>query len=289
MRVLLLGGTGSIGSAVLGQLRARGHAVLALARSSNSERLLREQNVEVLRGDLRSPHAWSGVIQDVEAIVQAAVTFTEDMGTVDRNFVEAMIGAAEKSGCQPRFIYTGGCWVYGETGDEIADENRAFNPIPAFAWMVENAQILMRAGCFSTSVVHPAMVYDREGGVFSRFLSKAERGGPIEIWGSPEARWPLVHRDDLARAYCLVLEQGLNGEHYNVAAEESVPVGKIVSAIASRFRLSSSPIVRSRDEVVAEQGDWAVGPTLDQGMSSRKIRRELGWSPEHCDACSEIR
>jgi nucleoside-diphosphate-sugar epimerase len=288
MRILLLGATGSIGRAVLAELSAQGHDVLALARSNTSQRSLREQGVDVLRGDLRSPRAWSAALAKVDAIVHVAATFTDDMGAVDRAVVDAMIEACPIRRSKPRFIYTGGCWLYGATGDEIADEDRPFDPIPAFAWAVENARRLMQSGCFSTSVVHPAMVYDRDGGVFSRFLEKAKRGDPIEVWGALETRWPLVHRDDLGRAYGLVLAQGRDGHHYNVAAEESVPVGRIVDALGSRFGLTRPPIVRSREEVVAEQGDWAVGPTLDQGMSSRKIRTELGWVPAHIDACAEI-
>src|SRR5437016_5034036 len=35
-----------------------------------------------------------------------------------------------------RLIYTGGCWLFGATGDELATEETPFRPLPAFAWMV---------------------------------------------------------------------------------------------------------------------------------------------------------
>ena len=103
-----------------------------------------------------------------------------------------------------------------------------------------------------------------------------------------QTRWPLVHRDDLAVAYRLALEAGEPGQSYNVAAQSGVAVGDIVSRLMTRFDLRIPPQVRSVDDVVAEHGDWAVGPTLDQRMSGRKIRDRLGWTPRNMDVLAEI-
>jgi hypothetical protein len=40
--------------------------------------------------------------------------------------------------------------------------------------------------------------------------------------------------------------------------------------------------------LIAEHGEWAEGPTLDQQMSSRKIRDSLNWQPIHTDAVREM-
>jgi len=52
MHVFVTGGTGTIGSAVVAELLANGHTVLALARSDSSEQTLKTAGAEVLRGRL---------------------------------------------------------------------------------------------------------------------------------------------------------------------------------------------------------------------------------------------
>ena len=142
MKALVLGSTGSIGTAVARELAAHGHEIVALCRSDASEAALKGLGYGTLRGDLRRPADWAGIVREVDAVVHVAATFTEDMGDVDRAVVDALIAAAEPEAASDdpiRFLYTGGCWLYGATGDAVATEESPFNPIPSFAWMVENA------------------------------------------------------------------------------------------------------------------------------------------------------
>ena len=285
MRVLILGATGFIGSAVVTELLRNGYAVLALARSTKAENQLLEQGAEVVRGDLRAPTRWSRIVREVDGIVHTAATFTNDMGAVDREVVKEIVAQGELAANTIRCLYTGGVWLYGQTGDTVVSESSPLNPIPGFAWMVENSALLLKSARFSTSVVHPGMVYVRDGGALTRFLPNA---GKAAVWGSPGVRWPLVHVDDLATAYRLILERGEGGESYNVAAEQGVRQGDIAAAIARRFKLQSGPEVLSVEQLVARYGDGAVGPTLDQQMSSEKLIGELGWTPCHLDALAEL-
>ena len=285
MRTLLLGGTGSVGGAVLPELLRAGHSVLALARSDAAEQKLVENGADVVRGDLRNPKEWSESIHEVDAVVHVAATFTDDMGDVDRGVVQELISQGTQTKRIIRFVYTGGVWLYGQTGDVIATENTSFNPISSFMWMVRNSRAILEAPCFFANVIHPGMSYVKDGGVFSRFIPN---DGSIEVWGSLDTRWPVVHRDDLASAYRLVLENGLSGESYNVCSEQGVRVGDIVNMIAKRVGVHADPIVRSVVDVTSEHGDWAIGPTLDQQMSNQKIRDSLGWEPVHTDVLSEL-
>ncbi len=284
MKILILGGTGSIGSAVTAELVTQGHEVTGLARSVTSAQKLMDLGANPHSGDLRTPRSWAAPLAQAEAVIQLATTFDTDMAEVDAAAMDA-IRAEARSRTQPlRLIYTGGCWLYGQTGDRTASEVSPKRPILAFAWMQDTAEVLLADTHLSCCVIHPAMVYHEEGGgVFSRLLQQASRDIPFEIWGSLNTRWPLVHRGDLARAYRLLLEQTDLTGNFNVVAQSGVPVRDIVNEIIRRHDHSGTYVVRSRKHVMFKYGAWAEGPTLDQQMSANKIQQSCNWQPQVSD------
>jgi nucleoside-diphosphate-sugar epimerase len=283
MRVLLLGATGTIGSAVLDELLQHGYSVLALARSDTSAQKIIDKGADVIMGNLKSPQQWSESIQSVDAIIHLAATFCDDMAEIYRRVIDELIEQSHKLNQAIRFIYTGGVWLYGETGDTPATEQSTLNPIASFEWMVPHGQRLFNAPYFNTSIIHPGIAYEQDGGVLSSFIPVEER---IEVWGSFDTRWPVVHTKDLAKAYRLVLEQGKSDSEYNVCSEQGVTVGDIAMARAKKFNLIKPPRVLAKKDVLSEQGEWALGPMLDQCMSAEKIINELGWHPDYTSIVS---
>lgn len=283
MKVLILGATGSIGTAVSAEMAAHGHDVLALARFDASDAALAAKGYQTLRGDLVRPMEWASAVRRVDAVIHAAATFDDDMEAVDRTLITALIDAAGAPDRPIRFIHTGGCWLYGATGDEVATEATPFAPIPAFEWAVETAGMLERSSAFSTAIIHPAMVYHRGGGVFLGFLEEAGKGGQIALWGAASTRWPLIHRDDLAVAYRLLAERADLTGHFNASAQAGVPIGRIAGAICSK--LGVTPVFSERDQsaAIAELGAWAEGMFLDQQMACPRLIGETGWRAKITD------
>ena len=289
MRVLVLGGTGSIGSAVLTEFLATGHDVLALARSENSAALMEARGAKILRGDMRDPAGWVSSMPDIDAVIHAATDFSDEMDAVDRQLLDKLLPMLDTMPRRVRLVYTGGCWLYGQTGEHIATETTPFDPLPAFAWSVPTIERVLAASEVDALIIHPAMVYTHDGGVFSSFVDDARAGGPIIVVGGEYIRWPLVHADDLAVLYRLVLERGAAGASYNGAAVAGLPVGSIVRAIARRYG-QTAPALRivSADAIAAEKGEWARGYALDQQMSGDRAGHDLDWRPMHADPLREL-
>jgi nucleoside-diphosphate-sugar epimerase len=279
MQILMLGGTGSIGSAVVTTLVRRGHEVTALARSDASERKLETMGAKVLRGDIRSPDRWLSAVDRVDGVIHAATDFGSDMAAIDQGLLDALLPQLSANARGQLFLYTGGCWLYGATGDSVATEVYPFDALPPFAWMLPAIRRVLTAPGIRGVVIHPAMVYEGLEGVFARFANDARSIGRVRVVGNERTRWPLVHRYDLATLYALALESSSPGQSYNAAAVEGLPVGIIARAIARRFGADETPVLREVDAVAAELGEWARGYALDQQMSGDKARRELGWHP----------
>ncbi len=281
MRVFILGGTGCIGAAIVAQLHQRGHQITGLCRSHAAADRLRQLGARPLQGDLTAPQDWAAQALDHDAIIHAAIDFDSDMGAVDVQVVDALLTAPPTG--QTRMLYTGGCWLYGATGDHLATEADPFHPIDLFAWMLPHADRLLQAPHLSTAILHPALVYHAQGGAFDRFLTVAARDQPIPIWGDPATRWPLIDRRDLARAYAALLEAPELTGHFNATGQTGVPVGDIARACAQVKGSNHAPICVPRETVLADHGAWGEGPMLDQQMSHAKLTRATGWQPQHTD------
>ena len=288
MKVLILGGTGSIGAAVLDCLCNRNHEVLALGRSPGSLDALHEAGATPVEGDIRTPESWVHVVHSVDCVIHAASVWGDDMGAVDGHLVETLIDTMQRSPEPKRLIYTGGCWMYGETGDSVATEETPFDSIPGFAWAIPTFDKVLNAEDVCGMVIHPAMVYERDGGVFSSMVDDARNLGHIRVIGGENVRWPLVHKDDLALAYVLMTEKGRQGDAFNVSTVDGMRVGTIARAVAKRFDVDPNPVVRTVASAQAELGDWAEGYALDQQMSGQKARIRLGWKPTHTDVIADI-
>jgi nucleoside-diphosphate-sugar epimerase len=289
VRVFVLGGTGSIGSAVVRKLIERGHQLFGLARSEASAAKLRQLAATPLPGDIGSPETWTASLPPIDAVIHAACEFNSDMGAVDRELLDRLLPALATQQNRTRFITTGGCWLFGATGDVVATEETPFRPLPAFAWMVPQLQRVLTSPEIEGIVVHPAMVYEAEAGVFRRFAREARDGEAVRIVESEAVRWPLVHSEDLAGLYALALERAPAGSSYIGASIEGFPVGRIARAFARRFgNPPMQPEIVSADAIAAELGEWARGHALDQRLSGTKARRELGWAPTHLDPEDEI-
>lgn len=289
VRVFVLGGTGVIGSAVVQALIRRGHDVLALARSDVSAARSGEAGAAPVAGDIAAPEAWTQRLPPVDAVIHMACDFSAAMGAIDRRLLDALLPALAAQPNRPRFIYTGGCWLFGATGDAIATEATPFCPLPAFAWMVPNLQRVLEATEVDGNVIHPAMVYAGGGGVFRRFAGDAVERDAVRVVAGERVRWPLVHAEDLAGLYALALDSAPARSSYIGAAIDGLAVGRIARAFARRFGTRRpEPQIISPDATAAELGEWARGYALDQQLSGAKARRELGWDPKHLDPEAEI-
>ena len=261
MKILLTGGTGYIGSAVLGRLTAAGHEVTAVVRSNESRAKVEQTAAAGVVGDLFDS-AWlrEQLVQHDAGIHTAAGSDADDEA-LNTSVVDAAIAAY--GGTDLPFVLTGGVWTYG-SGADLA-EDREPNPVPLTAWRVPLERRLLESGVRAT-VVQPAVVYGHGAGIPAMLV------GQKSLPGTGEQHWTTVHVDDLADLYVAALDSP-GGHAYLAASGDNPTVRELGDAIG--------------DDVTA-QGDQAtldtLGPfgealLLDQQASGAKARADLGWSP----------
>ncbi|MEQ8602526.1 MAG: NAD-dependent epimerase/dehydratase family protein [Marivibrio sp.] len=279
MRILLIGGTGLIGGAVLRRL-APAHEVLALSRRAEGDATLAAAGATPVRGALADAADWAGDLPPLDALIQCAADFSaEDMGAAEAPLIAAIEAGALPLKPGAAALYTGGVWLYPAGDEVVSDEATGFEPLPAFAWMVDHWRRLRASPAVRGVCVHPGLVFDDAGrGAIDPLTAALTVGGPVPVCGDPDVRWPMVHADDLADLYARALEGGRAGECFNGVAANGVPVRRIVEALAADRGLPA-PTLRplTPEEARRRFGASADGFARSQRVSAGRARERLGW------------
>lgn len=280
MRVFVTGATGYIGSAVARELTRAGHDVAGLTRRPAGAASLEDLGIEPVVGDIREEDRYRGVAETSDALVHAASEDSEAGPSVDAMAVDALLGAAG-GGAARVLVYTSGCFVLGETGDEPANEDASTARAPeAVAWRPAHERRVLEADSrgLATSVVRPGMVYGGRRGMFAGLFSSAAREGAARFVGDGSNRWSPVHRGDAARLYRRLVERGGRGVYH--CAEPAARVSDLARA-ASRAAGAGGAIAGTPLEAARrEMGALADALVMDQVVGCARARA-FGWAPEH--------
>ena len=281
MKIFITGSTGFIGFAVAQVIRRAGHDVSGLVRGPEKARILSQNEIIPVQGDLLKPETYREVAEQSNVLIHAAADYQADTVAVDKLTVENLLAACRK-GPQPKtFIFTSGVWVYGNTGATVADETSALAPPKNVAWRPAHEQMVLHASHVRGLVIRPGCVYGKPGSLTGMWFDPASRNEAIRVVGDGRNRWAMVHVDDLADAYLRALESNLTAELLNVTDRSRARVQDMVEAVARVSSHSAEIVYTPVREASQKMGGLAECLALDQHVDSRKAVRLLGWQPRH--------
>jgi nucleoside-diphosphate-sugar epimerase len=280
MHVFVTGGTGTIGSAVVAELLAHGHTVLALARSDRSEQTLKSAGAEVLAGGLADLDVLRAGAAQSDGVISLA--FSPDYSPeglaaaiTEESAAMAALGEELIGSDRPIVTVSGTPWVPGRAATE-EDPLPLEGPVAGRARSVNALLALASRGVRATAVRMPRTVHNEGQGGFAGLLTdQARRTGVSGYPGDGTERWPAVHAADAAVLFRLALESAPAGTSWHAVADEGDAVRDIAAVIGRRLGL---PV-----EAVPEETFGPFGPifAMDQPASSAYTRDALGWQPTH--------
>lgn len=234
MKVLVTGHKGYIGACLVPMLLERGHEVTG----SDSD-IFRSCTYN---GELASVPEISADVRDIrkeeligfDAIIHLAGLSNDPLGdynpqlTVDINENAAIRLAelAKKAGVS-RFIFASSCSNYGASGDTFLDEHAAFNPVTPYGRSkveVEKAVIQLADDTFSPTYLRASTAYGvtpriRFDLVLNNLTAWAYTTGEIYLKSDGSPWRPIVHVEDISRAYVAVLEapkEDIHSQAFNI-------------------------------------------------------------------------
>ena len=267
--VLVIGGAGYIGSALLPKLLAEGFRVrvldLFLYGSDSIADTLRDPHVEIIRADFRRVDGLVEAMEGVDHVVHLggivgdpACAIDEGL-TIDVNLAATrLIAEVAKGHGVKHFVFASTCSVYGAS-EEVLTENAALNPLSLYAQSkMASEQVLlgMADHRFTPVIVRFGTIYGLSGRtrfdlVVNLLAAKAVFDGRITIFGGDQWR-PFLHVDDaaLAVAQLLQLPPGRGAEIFNVGSNRENytirQVGEIVNKVVPEATLVQDGADRDR-------------------------------------------
>jgi nucleoside-diphosphate-sugar epimerase len=276
MRVLLTGGSGYIGTAVLDALVRAGHHVDALVRNREKVAQVQGRGAHAILGNLSQPETYRAVAEEADGVIHAALDDSARGHALDAVALDTFLTIPPRQG--RFFIYTSGVWVLGSAPSPI-DEAAPVNPIALSAWRAPHEQRVLAASGpeLRTIVVRPGIVYGGSRGIVGD-LFKAAANGLVRVIGTGENHWPLVYDRDLGDLYLtLAASASASGVfHANDECDERVNdlVAAIVGHVSIRPSIRKVPLPEARQKM----GAYADALALDQLVRCPRARA-LGWTP----------
>lgn len=288
-KILVIGGAGYIGSALLPKLLDAGYHVrlfdLLLYGTEPIQGFLSHPHLEIVRADFRQVDQMVQAMRNVETVIHLgaivgdpACALDEEL-TIEINLMATrMIAEIAKGSGVSRFIFASTCSVYGAS-DEVLDEHSSLNPVSLYARSKiasEKVLVQMANDHFAPVILRFGTIYGFSGRtrfdlVVNLLTAKAVMENQITVFGGDQWR-PFLHVDDAALALFEVLKAPLplvNNQIFNVGSDQQNltihQVGEIIAGLVPTARLISMGL---------------DGDQRNYRVNFSKIRRTLGFVPQ---------
>jgi len=307
MKVLVTGGTGFTGKALVKRLLDEGHEVVAMDyKEGIKTEELRQWGARVVIGSVADKALVDECTQGVDVVQHLAAAFRE-LDVPNTYYDEINIGgtrnaleAAEKHGVK-KFIYCSTCGVHGNVDNPPADEDAPINAADYYQQTKYEAEPLVAEFAkrgMKTTIIRPAAIYGP--GDPERFFMIFRRvaKGKFPMFGSGKTYYHPLYIDNLVDAHMLAMDpdKGTGGT-YLIADDRYLTINELVQAVADamgvKVKIPHYPILpliiaghffekvckpfRITPPIFPRRVDWF---RQNRAFSIERAKRDLGYDPK---------
>jgi len=261
VKVLVTGHEGYVGTLLVPLLKAEGYEIVGLdtklyAKSKFSDY---ENHIPSIKKDVRDIEAPD--LEGIDAVIHLAGLCNDPLGDFNPNLTmeinhlaSVRLAALSKEMGIERFIFSSSCSTYGSAGDNLVDETKDFAPVTPYGrskCLVEQDVSKLADDSFSPTFPRSATAYGvspllRFDLVLNNLVAWAYAKKEIYLKSDGTPWRPLVHAEDMARAFVAILEaprELVHNEAFNVGSENYrvSELAEIVSEIVPDCKITYAP------------------------------------------------
>lgn len=255
MRVVVTGGAGFIGRALIKRLATGGVDTVALVRDPHRAAHLVQPHVTLVQSDLTDTAAMAAAMAGADGVIHAAGEYRVGIARAEQpRMLDANLGTTERvldaaiAANARRIVYVSTVNVFGDTHGKVVDESYRRDPATKqgrfLSYYDESKFLAHRAAEQRIQrgapivIVQPAQVYGPHDHSAVGAQLAAAYAGKLPYLALVDVGLALVHVDDLADGIVAALIRGRVGQSYVLAgAPLRLREAMAVAAKASGHRL----------------------------------------------------
>lgn len=240
MRIVLIGGTGHIGSYLAPLLVQAGHDVVVVTRGHSAPYCADPAWDKVAwrhadRDALDQAGAFGALVAGLrpDAVIDL-VCFMPDSA---RQLLAALHGSGA------HLLHCGSVWAYGPRGGAPHDETAPRRPYGVYAeWKAQIEALLLEQDAVDATVIHPGQIAGRwwwpvnpAGNLHAGVFAQLARGEPLALPEGGKATLHFAHASDIAEAFVRAVEArgSAAGQAFNVASPQPVSLRDYAQEVAT--------------------------------------------------------
>lgn len=277
MRVLVTGGTGFTGAALVERLLQDGHSVSVLDNKPGlmADRLSAD-GADITYGSVADRAAVAKASVGAEVVMHVAAAFRET-GAPDELYksvnvegTRIVVEEAIKAGAR-KLVYCSTQGVHGHIAHPPGDESSPIAPADYYQQSKYEGELVLQEFAdadIEFTTIRPTAIYgpgdpERFGMIFRRV-----KKGSFPIFGSGRTYYHPVYIDNLVDAFVLAMEQGKGaGQAYIIADNEYFSIRELVQRVAKAM------------DAEVSMPTFPIWPLIIAGHACEKICKPFGINP----------
>lgn len=241
MKILVTGGTGFTGSALVRRLLSMGHQVRTIDyKKGIVYEELQKEGAEIIIGSITDKSLVDKTTEGIEFVFHVAAAFreldvpNEHYFNVNVNGTRYVMEAAMKHNVK-KVVYCSTQGVHGHISNPPGDENSPIAPEDYYQKTKYEGELVvhefLKKG-FKATIIRPTAIYGPGDPERFFMIFKRVKKGYFPMFGKGETFYHPIYIDNLIDAFVasMDLEKG-NGETYIIADEEYYPIKELVKRI----------------------------------------------------------